>query len=239
MQTILTKSNTKIGKGEKYGWTTFGIHLAPYKSSGKNVCPNASKGCADACLNSAGYGKFDSVQEARIKKTKWYHDRKEEFLEKLYKEIAAKVKSASKKDNEKICFRLNLTSDIFWEKVKYKGKTMMEHFPDVQFYDYTKNLGRMMNFIQGNFPKNYYLTFSRSEDNDEKVNIVLGCGGNVAVVFDKKLPKTFRGRRVIDATEHDLRFKDPKGKKWGVVCGLVALGDAKTDDSGFVIKTRK
>ena len=32
--------------------------------------------------------------------------------------------------------------------------------------------------------------------------------------------------------DHDLRFKDPRG----VIVGLLAIGDAKKDTTGFVIK---
>ena len=48
---------------------TFGLHLAPHTLSGYNVCPHASKGCAEACLNTAGRGRMNMVQDARIKKT--------------------------------------------------------------------------------------------------------------------------------------------------------------------------
>jgi hypothetical protein len=233
MTKLISRSNTKIVKGEKYGWRTFGLHLAPTDLSGHDVCPNASKGCKESCLNTAGYGQYDIVQQARIKKTKWFFENRESFMAQLYKEVRNKVRTA-KRRGEKICFRLNLTSDIAWESIKYQGKSLMQHFPTTQFYDYTKNDKRMMRYIMGELPKNYHLTFSKAENNDNAVAIVLGCGANVAVVFKDKLPKTYMGKKVIDATKHDLRFKDPKN----VVAGLVALGKAKKDTSGFVVETK-
>jgi hypothetical protein len=160
-----------------------------------------------------------------------FNENREEFLKQLYREINTKVNTA-KKTGDKVSFRLNLTSDVPWESVKIDGKNFMEHFPTVQFYDYTPNLKRMMNFIMGKFPKNYHLTFSRKEDNQSACEIVLGCGGNLAVVFDKKLPKTWLGKRVIDATKNDLRFIDPKN----TIAGLIALGLGRKDTSGFVVK---
>ena len=228
---LLSKNNPKIEKNLSVGYKSVGMHLAPHKLSGYNTCSNASKGCSLACLNSAGMGAYNRVQQSRINKTKMFFENREEFLRQLYKEINAKVKTA-KRTNQKISFRLNLTSDIPWETVKIDGKNFMEHFPEVQFMDYCKNLKRMMNFLLGKMPKNYHLTFSRSEENDDKCDIVLGNGGNIAVVFDKKLPKTYKGKKVIDATIHDARFLDPKG----VVCGLVALGKGRKDTSGFVVK---
>jgi hypothetical protein len=230
-QRLLTRHNPKLEKNEKFGWKSFGLHLAPHTLGGKNICPSASKGCIAACLNKSGQGYYNRVQVARIKRTKMFNENREEFLKQLYREINTKVNTA-KKTGDKVSFRLNLTSDVPWESVKIDGKNFMEHFPTVQFYDYTPNLKRMMNFIMGKFPKNYHLTFSRKEDNQSACEIVLGCGGNLAVVFDKKLPKTWLGKRVIDATKNDLRFIDPKN----TIAGLIALGLGRKDTSGFVVK---
>jgi hypothetical protein len=230
-QQLLTKYNPKLAKNEKYGWKSFGLHLAPHKLGGKNLCPNASGGCIKSCLNTSGQGIYSRVQESRLKKTKMFHENREEFLRNLYKEINAKVTTAAK-TGAKVSFRLNLTSDVAWETVKIDGKNFMEHFPTVQFYDYTKNLKRVLNSLTGKFPKNYHLTFSRSETNEDACKIAMGCGANIAVVFNKKLPKTWMGKKVIDATLHDLRFLDPKN----TIAGLVALGKARKDMSGFVVE---
>jgi hypothetical protein len=138
----------------------------------------------------------------------------------------------SKKNKMVPCFRLNLTSDIAWESVKLDGLSLMETFPDVQFYDYTKSVKRMIRFLMGEMPKNYHLTFSRSESNQAHCDIVTAMGGNVAVVFRNQLPKTFKKKKVVSGDDHDLRFIDKKG----VVIGLVAKGVARKEDSGFVIE---
>lgn len=228
---LLNAGNAKTRKGEKLGYITYGIHLAPYNLSGFNVCKCASKGCAAACLNTAGRGAMNSVQTARINKTKFFFEDKKGFLTQLHKEITAAIKSAARKGLTP-CFRLNLTSDLPWESIKHEGKSMMEHFPDVQFYDYTKIPDRMTRFMHGLFPANYQLTFSRSEGNDESVKNVLAYHGNVAAVFRGKLPKTWNGAKVIDGDESDVRFLDPKG----CVVGLVEKGLAKKDETGFVIE---
>jgi len=228
---LLTTANTKIKKGESFGYFSNGIHLAPAKLSGYNTCQYASVGCTAACLNTAGMGVYSNVQTARINKTKFFFDDKQSFLLTLYKEIQSAVKKA-KKNNMIPCFRFNLTSDIPWENVLFQGKNMMQHFPDVTFYDYTKNVKRMIDFINGNFPKNYHLTFSRSESNSSHTDLVLNMGGNVAMVFENKLPTTYKGKKVINGDENDLRFLDPSN----CIVGLVAKGKGKKDDSGFVIR---
>lgn len=228
---LLTTSNTKIKKGEKMGFMSFGIHLAPASLSGFNVCKDASKGCAAACLNTAGHGIFSTVQAARIAKTKLFFSNKSAFLSQLKKEIIAAIKKAEKNQMQP-CFRLNLTSDLPWEKIKLDGQTIFEMFPSVQFYDYSKTPERMTAFLAGELPANYHLTFSRSESNGKIAEAMLASGGNVAMVFRKYLPKKFLGRSVVNGDETDLRFLDPKG----VIVGLVEKGMAKKDATGFVLE---
>ena len=226
MAKLLNAGNYKTRKGEKYGWKTYGIHLAPYNLSGKNVCSSASAGCSTACLNTAGRGIMHSVQDARVKKTRRFFEDRDGFLSQLYKEIKSSIKSATKKEL-KSCFRLNLTSDILWERL------VVEKFPQVQFYDYTKHLKRFVRFLEGKLPSNYHLTYSRDETTpDTLIKSLCASGGNVAVVFRKKLPKTWLGIEVIDGDDSDLRFEDGNGK----IVGLVEKGKAKDDDTGFVVE---
>ena len=124
--------------------------------------------------------------------------------------------------------RLNGTSDLGWEGM---AKELFETFPDVQFYDYTKVLSRMLRFCQGKFPTNYHLTFSRSEANWDDCQIVLKNGGNVAAVFYKDLPETYEGFSVVNGDLSDLRFLDNSN----VIVGLSSKGKAKKDETGFVI----
>lgn len=229
---LLTTQNSKIKKGEKLGFMSFGIHLAPAKLSGFNVCKSASAGCAAACLNTAGMGVYSTVQAARIAKTRLFFSDKVAFMSQLVKEVSAAIRKAEKNGMQP-AFRLNLTSDLPWEKIKHEGKTVFEMFPSVQFYDYTKIESRISSFLAGEMPKNYHLTFSRSETTPAAlVESVLKSKGNVAIVFRKTLPKKWNGFKVVNGDESDVRFKDPKG----VIVGLVEKGMAKKDLTGFVLE---
>lgn len=225
---LLTIGNTKTVKGEQYGYMTYIMHLAPSQLSGYQTCPMASAGCAAACLNTAGRGRFTKIQEARIKKTRWFFEDRETFMTQLVKDIQAAIREALR-ENMIPVFRLNGTSDLRWENIPISGfRNIMEMFPSVQFYDYTKINNRR------DIPSNYHLTFSRSETNESVLPEVLDAGTNVAVVFNlvfNQLPESYMGRQVIDGTDSDLRFLDPKG----VVVGLLAKGKAKKDSSGFVV----
>ena len=230
---LLNQGNAKTLKGEKVGFRTFGLHLSPANKSGFNVCQWSSAGCRAACLDTAGRGCMSNVQNSRIAKTQRFFKDNFGFMSDLRIEIGKAIKSAARKSLTP-CFRLNLTSDIPWENMKKGSKTsVIEEFPEVNFYDYTKGFTRMMAWLDGKMPDNYHLTFSRSEEtSDERMENILSLGGNVAVVFRGSLPKTYLGFPVVDGDENDLRFKDGKG----VVVGLVEKGLAKKDETGFVVE---
>jgi len=225
---LLSTANPKIQKGTKLGYLSFILHLAPADLSGRETCPKRTAGCTSACLNTAGRGGMfkrgettNMIQQARIRKTRMFFEAREEFMAQLEKDIRLGIKQASKLGLTPV-FRLNGTSDLSWEKYG-----IIDKFPQVQFYDYTKVLGRKVQHL-----KNYHLTFSAADGNDSDVQKAVDQGMNVAVVFDR-LPESYMGRTVEDADQHDLRFLDPKG----TVAGLKAKGRAKKDTTGFVRKT--
>lgn len=225
---LLSKNNTKLLKGEKEGYLTLGLSLAPGSLSGINMCSHASPDCLRLCLNTSGRGAMSNVQAGRLAKAKRFVADSKAFLADLDLEIKAAVRKA-KRLGLKLAIRLNVVSDIPWERTG-----IIQSNPDVQFYDYTKNPGRALAHARGEFPPNYHLTFSRSEVNQAQVELVLAAGGNVAAVFSDGLPAEWCGRPVIDGDVNDLRFTDPKG----VIVGLAAKGKAKHDPSGFVINWR-
>jgi hypothetical protein len=229
---LLTVGNPKLMKGEKKGYLSFVLHLAPADLSGKEVCPKRTAGCTAACLNTAGRGGImkkgettNIIQQARLRRTKEFFADRRAFLNQLTVDIIKAKTSAEKKGLIPV-FRLNGTSDIAWEKYEVaNNKNIFQMFPDVQFYDYTKVNNRKVSHIN-----NYHLTFSKADGNDMDVRIALQAGMNVAAVF-REVPETYLGRTVINGDETDLRFLDDKG----VIVGLKAKGKAKKDTTGFVI----
>jgi hypothetical protein len=237
---LLSTGNPKVLKGIKQGYNTYILHLAPSTLSGHNTCPKATEGCKSACLNTAGRGGMfkkgestNMIQEARIRKTKLFYNDRDTFMHLLYKDITLAIKQSAKLGLIPV-IRLNGTSDISWEKypvtmgnVTYSN--IFAAFGHIQFYDYTKILGRKVNNIS-----NYHLTFSAADGNDNDVYAAIQQGYNIATVFGIKktlpMPETFNGLPVYNGDESDLRFLDPKG----VVVGLYAKGKAKKDTTGFV-----
>lgn len=219
-------TNAKTIKGQKKGYMTGILYLSPSNESGKQLCPHASIGCKAACLYTSGRGAMSNVRNARMKKTMDFLSDRIAFSNQLKKDIDFIVRKAAKSGMTP-CIRLNGTSDLPWHNI---GE-IMQTFPHVQFYDYTPNPFRMLQFLKGELPENYHLTFSRKEDNDDHVETILNNGGNVAVVFADSLPITWKGKVVVNGDETDLRFLDASN----VVVGLKAKGKGKKDKSGFVV----
>jgi hypothetical protein len=239
---LLSLGNPKTLKGMKQGYNTYILHLAPATLSGHNTCPKATIGCIDACLNTAGRGGMfkrgentNTIQQARIRKTQLFFNDRNLFMVQLVKDIELAIKQSEKKGLIPV-FRLNGTSDLSWEKYSVVRNgvvytNIFNAFENIQFYDYTKVLGRKVQNI-----KNYHLTFSMADGNYMDCKRAVEEGLNIAVVFGIKkgtaMPEKFFNHNltVFNGDESDLRFLDPKG----CVVGLYAKGKAKKDTSGFV-----
>lgn len=226
---LTISADSKTIKGEKIGYLTGILYLAPAKTTKYNTCSMAEKAqCAKACLYSAGRGAFNNVQQSRIDKTLYFYEARDEFMSQLFKNIKALIKKAESKGLKPLV-RLNGTSDIRWENVPFEGATIFEAFPNVQFYDYTKDANRK------NLPVNYDLTFSYSgvESFKPYVEKAQSKGLRMAVVFRKieNIPLSFKGITVVSGDNSDVRHLDDQG----VIVGLYAKGAAKRDTTGFVV----
>jgi len=241
------EADSKTKKGSKEGYLTGILYLAPeleayryaahtlehlpkkYRELGltlperaTNLCPFAGN-CKSICLFSAGRGKFDCNRVARVAKTLWFLQNRASFFDALEKSIERLIRQAERQ-NMIPCVRLNGTSDL-----PVLVSEMQKRFPDLQFYDYTKIPGPWKRTN-----KNYWLSFSfdGKGSNWSEAKKALNHGINVTVCFEGKLPKTWRGYRVVDGDKTDIRFLDPKG----VIVGLSPKGDAKKGEHKFVIK---
>lgn len=246
-------SNAKTVKGQKLNYMTAVMYLAPYKAAGINVCPMAElAGCVAGCLNTAGRGGIakdrarfnphgvelpdNTIQRARIKRTRLWADERDTFWIQLRKEIAAFVRKAERKGMTPVV-RLNGTSDIMWERftpyyVDGFAHTIFEIFPDVQFYDYTKLPKRFASPL----PDNYHLSLSWSNASPRYAQMCRDAheqhGANLIVVTRDAATRDMHvSLGGIDGDEHDLRFLDPAGS----MVYLKAKGAARKDTSGFVI----
>ena len=234
-------NNAKTIKGDGSEYLTAILYMTPYKvwveTLGRymNSCPMAEEaGCIKGCLNTAGRGAFNNVQSARLRKAQWFYNDRRGFMKQLYADVL-KFRNYCVKRGIQPVVRLNGTTDIRWEdftvfESDHKDENIFTHFPDVQWYDYTK----LSNRRRAKAIPNYHLTWSYSAHSatyEAQIDKALENGMNVAVVFrDKNYPKQWDQRPVINGDNDDLRFLDPKG----VIVALYAKGAAKKDTTGFV-----
>jgi hypothetical protein len=222
---LSVSADSKTRKGEKFGYLTAILYLSPAQvAGGRNMCPFSTAGCRRVCLNLAGRGAMNMVQQARIRKTREFLADPIAFVAQLQTDITGLIKEAKNKGLIP-AVRLNGVTDVQWEKY-----SVMAPFPDVFNYDYTKFPAG----VRKDLPKNYHLTYSHSEHPKswERSEEWFKRGVNTAVVFAQRLPDTYKGRPVINGDESDLRFTDPQG----VYVGLKTKGKARKDDGdGFVV----
>jgi hypothetical protein len=260
------KTLKSYGDGSR-GHLTAVLYLMPSRLSGRDVCPCSSKECEEVCIHYAGNpARMSGKEKGRLRKTKWYFGDKDAnpyfkkyeatqagFIMRLQDELNI-LKAVAQRHNLEASVRLNGTSDLNFHKHLDEWK---KENPDVKFYDYTKVVERAMQALQNK--QNVHFTVSRSEDieNNKKAERYLQMGGNVAVVFDQ-LPEYYRGYKVINGDETDLRFlddskreTDENGNPIGVIVGLKMKGPkanalfvknlwaGKGPEDGFVIRVRE
>ena len=260
MKLLNIDQNAKTVKGQKVGYLTAVMYLAPYKMSGFNVCPMADiAGCWKGCLNTAGRGGIskggkrfqtpvglvpdNTIQRCRIKRTKLWAEERPAFCAQLVKEIRAFLKKAERKGLTPTV-RLNGTSDIQWERIDIghelgiESQTIFEMCPDTQFYDYTKIYKR----FKRELPSNYHLCLSYSDANERYAAECWEAhgqhGASLVMVYRTKddiaqARNWYQecGVNFVDGDANDLRFLDPAKS----IVALKAKGKARTDKSGFVL----
>ena len=250
--TKLYSTSTKIEKSNKsdYGYYTLAQYLSPASESGWQLCPFRSPACEEACLgHSSGLMVTSTSKNARIWRTTLLMTDRQAYAAQAIKELAALERKAIKAGVLPAA-RPNADSDATWENIRLQyaridgqivniglmsdshkySQTIMELFPNIQFYDYTKWPSKFR--PASRLPANYHLTFSRSEITTlDDIQAEFDAGRNVAVVFDE-VPTEWEGWPVINGDADDLRHLDPVG----VIVGLKAKGAAKKDLKGFVVR---
>lgn len=225
----LGTSNPKTLKGLRDGYVTATLSFAPSNFSGKQVCYR-DKLCRDGCLFWQGRGRMYNIQDARINKTLRYFSDPDRFASQISIELMNLMSSLESIEfggqKFQLACRLNNYSDIRWESKKFKSlgnSTIIDMFPDVQFYDYTKYPYGTREAWE-NPTDNYHLTYSfdGTEEDEANAKTVLEKGHNVCVVYNKIHYQRFtalggrRGRsplkwgyRMLDNEVSDNRFLDP------------------------------
>lgn len=237
VRTLLTQdaSNPKLAKKASDQWQSVIMHLAPHRLAMiGNVCAWATK-CVKPCLNTAGRGRFSKTQLSRIARTVLFFLDRATFRQMLTYELERFAHKTHESGN-KSAARLNGTSDLRF--YRFFPEMFAPEFPIDVYYDYAKDPQRAAHAAELNRDGlRYHVTFSHDGENWEACETALQNGSNVAIVFRDKatvervIQTGFRGFPVHNGDTTDQRFLDPSPS----ICALWAKGNAKHDDSGFVV----
>mgnify|MGYP000109049364 CR=1 FL=1 len=244
----LLATNAKLEKAteQTQQYMVTGLTLAPHGLSGHQVCDEHSPGCAGGCnMWWSGRKVTQPARDAALRRTKWLFEDPKGFRKQLHKDLCLHCRRCDKLDLLPAA-RLNMASDLEWFDV-------IEQWPIIHFYDYTKIRSRFRDYLDGKLPSNYHLTFSRHERHKPTtIASYLSKGGNVSVVFDidyfpsvgRVAPMPARhmiGSQsfpVINGDSHDIRLPWIDGK--GVVVGLALKGTrdskARAVKKGFAVE---
>lgn len=227
------ESNHKMVKNIKLDVLTFSLNFAHSDLSGYNVCafamplinppknPSAKlSNCSALCVGGRNaWVRYEPVRKSRIRKTRMFFENRSLFMRWLISDIEKAIDFAIEQ-GKIISFRLNAYSDIKWENIpvihnEIRYNNVFDIFPDIVFYDYSKNPKREQ-------PNEYTQTYSYY-GNEKDYKTAIKRGMNVAVVFEK-LPENmqFRGLKVVDGDQTDLRTAENDGT--GVIVGLKFKG---------------
>jgi hypothetical protein len=231
------------GTKKDFHWVS--LLLAPFDSSGRDVCPRSTIVCRAACqgtfnlneVNASRLGIPSSWAEALRKlqraKTRQFFEDRVSSIKHLCNELEGWYENAAENGRGLLC-SLNVYSDLPWETAALGA--IPQRFPDIQFWDFSRDYQR----AEG-LPKNYEICWSWSEIEQDQMECyrLLNNGWNVAVVFwqsgrgllglksyDQHIPKHFivRGEQFEvydgDRTRFVLSDHLRLAKRPGRICGL-------------------
>lgn len=188
------------------------IVLLGHKVINFTACGIAKRaGCAKPCIGEhSGMNVVPANQRSKIIKTLVYIYFRSIFDAKLRAELDTYVAYCTL-EGYIPTVRLNCYSDLNWT-------TIIALYPEIQFYDYSKQYIRAINLQ--NTHKNYYVTLSYYHNFKTGKNNLVDCieylrlGGTVSFIYIGDMPTeldNMMGFKIVDGDKDDLIFTRPAG----------------------------
>lgn len=157
MKNIFTQ-NTKMKKSSTKDITIYNFGISAVKS-----CPYAGD-CKVGCYANTGcyrFGNVKSVFDSRLELTK-----QKNFTDVVYPQLRELLNKATKR-NKSLMIRLHDSGDFYSKEYLMKWIRIMELFPTIKFYAYTKSIP----FFKGiRIPKNFKVVFSFGGTKDHMID---------------------------------------------------------------------
>lgn len=228
----------------------------------RNLCAFASPGCLGACLFTSGNGRYENVQNGRLRKSMLYMLEPVEFMKRAAKD-AAKIVAKACELGLSVAFRFDGTSDEVtgfildnydqWralvlaelariaKRAKVDLADLLKRFDAAQYYSYTKRPRVSWRRRLMLHHDRLHITYSLHEGpkSIDHAREYLAKGHGVAAVMDAATKAqalslgTWLDAPVIDGDEHDARHLGPDA---GHIVALLAKGRAKKDSTGFTLR---
>lgn len=205
MKLLTQNAKMKKSGGDKFLLYNFGIP-ALQAADGTKTCPNAGA-CAVGCYARQGayvWPKVKAAYEARFQATK----NAAQFYLLMVDEIKLKLKKADK-ENKILVIRIHDAGDFYSKEYFDMWIGIIQTFPRVKFYAYTKQVQMLQN---EKLPANFKLNFSFGGRQDAAIRLT----SSNSRVFESREDLERAG--YVDTSEDDsFAFSDVKTRKIGLV----------------------
>lgn len=222
--------NAKTEKGENVDILFEGVPANLIKHFNSCVDPSS---CLKTCLYFSGMnnlfqsksGNLSTAMMKRIRRMFLLKNDSKLFFRLVKRDIETALLNA-RFDGVKCGVRLNGYTDLDWNSFQSE---MLAEFPEINFYDYSKNLEK---------ENIAHTTFSYNGGDLIPYIEKVASGQNVAVVVNikknKPLPKTWHGLPVLDGDPTDNRYLDGKGF-WIFLRAKNTIKGKDSRDKNFIV----
>lgn len=220
---LADKGNTKLdAEMARDGRTLIASHTLP-SGRANGTCVN-DRLCAEHCVTAGSWlAGQDNVQQARHARLRLFETNWDAYATLLLRDVEALGRRV-RRHNQTLAVRLNVGSDVAWERILPDAFWEAVARSGGHAYDYTKRIDRVGWLV----PSVYRTTYSAtSATRRSTVERLLDRGDTVTVVLpqpanrhDKSVPEEFAGFPMISGDATDDRYLDPPG----VLIGLSAKG---------------
>lgn len=200
----LLTQNKKMKNSSIDGLAVFNFGIPAFKSeTGLMTCPNASK-CAVGCYAKSGAYAWPAVKNA-------YESRLKAALSPEFNQLmtAELQKLIKRKNIKKLVVRIHDSGDFFSAEYLAAWLNIIQAFPSVEFYAYTKMISLFKNRL---LPKNFRVIFSLGGREDELINREKNFHSRVFESIDELKKSGY-----VDASHDDMIAALGESKKIGLV----------------------
>ena len=213
--TKLLTQNAKMRKSGGDHYNIFDFAIPAFKARGGLVTCPAAGTCKKGCYAQAGTYAWSTTQDAFENRLQTILDGT--FADKMEREIRTKLKTATRR-KQQLVIRIHSSGDFFSQGYVDTWLKLVEYFPTVQFYAYTKALPFFKSKV---LPTNFVIIYSEGGKFDKAIDTDTERHARVFDSLESLEAAGYDNAMVDDAVAFTsksgkigLYFHGPKSRAW-------------------------